>query len=55
VGRAAKKLKGFFAVHPVAVEGKVCLDVGASTGGFTQILLERGAARVTALDVGRGQ
>jgi len=55
VSRAAKKLEGYLREHPVAIEGKYCLDIGSSTGGFTQILLERGAAGVDAVDVGRDQ
>ncbi|HET7801963.1 MAG TPA: TlyA family RNA methyltransferase [Humibacillus xanthopallidus] len=55
VGRAALKLLHALETWPVAVEGRRCVDVGASTGGFTQVLLERGAAHVTALDVGHGQ
>jgi 23S rRNA (cytidine1920-2'-O)/16S rRNA (cytidine1409-2'-O)-methyltransferase len=39
----------------IEVTGRVCLDIGASTGGFTDCLLQRGAARVVAVDVGRGQ
>jgi len=55
VGRGALKLAHALALWPVAVEGRVALDVGASTGGFTEVCLARGAARVYAVDVGRGQ
>lgn len=55
VGRAALKLDHALTLWPVAVEGRVVLDVGASTGGFTEVCLERGAARVYAVDVGQGQ
>lgn len=55
VGRGALKLDHALTVWPVAVEGRVVLDVGASTGGFTEVCLDRGAARVFAVDVGFGQ
>jgi 23S rRNA (cytidine1920-2'-O)/16S rRNA (cytidine1409-2'-O)-methyltransferase len=54
VSRGGDKLEGAFAAFPLDVRGKVCLDVGASTGGFADCLLQHGAARVIALDVGRG-
>ena len=53
--RGGEKLDGALAALGIAVEGLVCLDVGASTGGFTDCLLKRGAVRVHALDVGYGQ
>ena len=55
VGRGALKLDHALNLWPVVVTGRSALDVGASTGGFTQVLLERGAARVFAVDVGQGQ
>ncbi|WP_022797951.1 TlyA family RNA methyltransferase [Thermus islandicus] len=55
VGRGAYKLLGALEGFPVAVAGKVAADLGASTGGFTQVLLEKGAKRVYAVDVGKGQ
>lgn len=55
VGRGALKLVHALHLWPVAVAGRVALDVGASTGGFTEVCLSRGAARVYAVDVGRGQ
>jgi 23S rRNA (cytidine1920-2'-O)/16S rRNA (cytidine1409-2'-O)-methyltransferase len=55
VSRGGLKLKAALDHFGFDPRGKVCLDVGASTGGFTQVLLERGAKRVYAVDVGRGQ
>nr|WP_298945033.1 TlyA family RNA methyltransferase [uncultured Campylobacter sp.] len=55
VGRGALKLKSFLAACPLEVKGKNALDVGSSTGGFVQILLQNGAKSITALDVGSSQ
>ncbi len=55
VSRAALKLVAGLDAFGFDVSGKTCLDIGASTGGFTQVLLARGAARVHAIDVGHGQ
>jgi 23S rRNA (cytidine1920-2'-O)/16S rRNA (cytidine1409-2'-O)-methyltransferase len=55
VSRAALKLVHGLDHFAVEAAGRHCLDLGASTGGFTQVLLDRGAAHVTAIDVGRGQ
>ena len=55
VSRGGLKMEGALKAFPVSAEGKVCLDIGASTGGFTDCLLQRGAARVYAVDVGRNQ
>jgi 23S rRNA (cytidine1920-2'-O)/16S rRNA (cytidine1409-2'-O)-methyltransferase len=55
VSRGGAKLAAALHHFPFKVEGVVALDVGASTGGFTEVLLQRGAARVYAVDVGHGQ
>jgi 23S rRNA (cytidine1920-2'-O)/16S rRNA (cytidine1409-2'-O)-methyltransferase len=55
VSRAGIKLNAALDHFGVKAEGKVCLDIGASTGGFTDCLLQRGAARVLAVDVGTNQ
>jgi 23S rRNA (cytidine1920-2'-O)/16S rRNA (cytidine1409-2'-O)-methyltransferase len=55
VSRAALKLKHGLSHFGIQVSGRNVLDIGASTGGFTQVLLEQGAATVTAIDVGHGQ
>jgi 23S rRNA (cytidine1920-2'-O)/16S rRNA (cytidine1409-2'-O)-methyltransferase len=55
VSRGGIKLENALSEFPVEVDGRLCLDVGASTGGFTDCLLQRGAKMVIAVDVGHGQ
>ena len=55
VGRGALKLLGALEATGINPQGRVCADLGASTGGFTEVLLHRGAQRVYAIDVGKGQ
>lgn len=55
VSRAARKLENFLAEHPVEMKGKRALDIGSSTGGFAQIVLENGVDELTCVDVGKEQ
>ena len=55
VSRGGLKMEGALNAFPVSAEGKVCLDIGASTGGFTDCLLQHGAVKVHAIDVGTNQ
>nr|WP_225678680.1 TlyA family RNA methyltransferase [Bradyrhizobium hereditatis] len=55
VSRGGIKLAGALEQYPIDIEGHICLDVGASTGGFTEVLLANGANLVFAIDVGHGQ
>lgn len=55
VGRGGFKLAGALAAFGIDIAGRICADVGACTGGFTDVMLQNGAARVYAIDVGYGQ
>lgn len=55
VSRGGLKLEKAMQVWPVALQDKICMDIGASTGGFTDCMLQNGAAKVYAVDVGYGQ
>ena len=55
VSRGGVKLAGALEQYPIEIEDHICLDVGASTGGFTEVLLAHGASLVFAVDVGQGQ
>jgi len=55
VSRAARKLENFLAEHSMDFKGKKALDIGSSTGGFAQIVLENGVSRLSCVDVGKDQ
>ncbi|MCC7300273.1 MAG: TlyA family RNA methyltransferase [Verrucomicrobia bacterium] len=55
VSRGGEKLEGAMESFPINLTGKVCLDIGSSTGGFTDCMLQHGATKVYAIDVGKGQ
>lgn len=55
VGRGAKKLDAALREFGISAQEKICADIGAATGGFTQVLLERGAKKVYAVDTARGK
>lgn len=55
VSRAGKKLEGFLLENSFDIKNKICLDIGSSTGGFVQVLLENGAKKVVGVDVGSNQ
>jgi len=55
VSRGGLKLEKAMAQYPIVLEGKICMDVGSSTGGFTDCMLQNGAVKVYSIDVGRGQ
>ena len=55
VSRGGLKLEKAMATFPIDLKGKVCMDIGSSTGGFTDCMLQNGASKVYAVDVGKGQ
>lgn len=55
VGRGGFKLDAAFKEFPISVKGKICADIGAATGGFTDVLLQNGAKKVYAIDTARGK
>ena len=55
VSRGGYKLEKAMEVFPVTIEGKICMDIGSSTGGFTDCMIQNGASKVYSIDVGYGQ